>query len=72
MIKALEERTSFNRQAAGPTAQLTRVRYPGRSARHASFTSAKWCLKHDGVASTDWRRVLPVLASCWLRLCSTS
>ena len=41
MIKALEERTSFNRQAAGPTAQLTRVRYPGRSGRQGSFTSVR-------------------------------
>jgi hypothetical protein len=33
--------TPFNGQAAGPTAQLRRVRFSGRSARHGSFTSAR-------------------------------
>lgn len=34
-------RTAYNVQAAGPTAQLTRVRYPGRSRRQGSFTSVR-------------------------------
>jgi hypothetical protein len=36
-----DERTAYNGQAAGPTARLTCVRYPGRSGRHGSFTSAR-------------------------------
>ena len=37
----VDERGAYNVQAAGPTAQLTRVRYPCRSGRQVSFTSVR-------------------------------